>query len=340
MNGYISEIRAFAFPFDIKFWLPCDGRSLHINQNLQLFQLIGTTFGGSGDTFNIPDLRDRVLIGNGAGRPDFAIGGEEAHSLSIQEMPRHSHQAVASSHDADTSTPLENFWPANAGYVTESNASMNAQAVLQVGFGTAHDNMSPYLAVNYAICISGVYPGKDFGNEDEYLGGTKMFAGKVESKHWLPCDGRLLPLEANRALFSLLGTYYGGDGVTNFAVPDLRGRAPVCWGEGAFKDLTPYKIGEAAGEESTRVTMGQMAWHFHPVLANVKGNSLNPSNMVWANQPGRPTVFCFAKEKGVGALMNPAALAEVGGDQPHNNMMPFQAIHFLIALTGEFPPRG
>lgn len=338
MDNYLSEIRAFAFPFVPRGWLPCDGRSLPVATNLALYHLIGNTYGGDGNTFKLPDLRERVTIGNGPAYPYFAQGGEERHPLTENEMPRHTHQAVASTINRDSATPQGHYWPADSGYTKESNAAMSDDALALVGYGKGHDNMSPYQAIIYAIATGGIFPSGRFGGG--YLGSIKLFPGKVESEDCVPCDGRVLPIASHTALFTLLGSSYGGDGKTTFALPDLRGRAPVCFTtrRGDF-GLTEYQLGQAAGVTTVTLTPDQMPVHYHPAVATTTGNVQSPEGQVWANDDNRPPVKCFASQKGAGAPMNRTALGEKGGDQPHNNMMPFQAIQYLISLAGIYPSR-
>lgn len=338
MDNYLSEIRAFAFPFVPRGWLPCDGRSLPVATNLALYHLIGNTYGGDGSTFKLPDLRERVTIGNGPAYPYFAQGGEERHPLTLNEMPRHTHQAVASTINRDSTTPEGHYWPADSGYTKESNALMSVDALALVGYGKGHDNMSPYQAINYAIATEGIFPSGNFGGG--YLGSIKLFPGKLESEDCVPCDGRVLPIASHAALFSLLGSSYGGDGKTTFALPDLRGRAPVCFATGRHDfGLTEYQLGQAAGVTTVTLTPDQMPFHYHPAVASTNGNVQSPEGQVWANDDNRPPVKCFASQKGAGAPMNRTALGEAGGDQPHNNMMPFQAIQYLIVLAGLYPQR-
>lgn len=338
MASLISEIKMFAFPDTMRTWIPCDGRTLNASKYPGLFQMIGVTFGGDANNFKVPDLRDRVLIGNGPARPEFASGGEEKHGLTLDEMPGHRHQAVASTNVANSPTPAGHYWPANAGYVTQSNDSMGDQAVQSVGFGIPHDNMSPYLAVNYAICAEGVLRGAE-----AYIGDIKAFASNkgIDLGDWFPCDGRLLDIKQYETLYSVILTTYGGDGTTHFAIPDLRGRAPVCWvgNREPAQGLHSYKPGETAGEENVKLTTAQMPRHYHPAQASLRGNSLRPDKNVWANEDGRPAVNGFASELGTGVNMNPAALGESGKGKPHNNMMPFQAIGYWICSHGLYPTR-
>lgn len=350
-QGFIAEIRMYAFPGEIKYWVPCDGRTLPADRYHALFDLIGTTFGGDNRNFKVPDLRNRVLIGNGPDYPSFAHGGEEAHGLVMQEMPKHNHKALASSYTSNVMSPSDNYWPSDPVYVRQPNATMSDQALSQVGFGVPHNNMSPYLAVNYMICVDGIFPGEDFQLEG-YLGCVRIFAGNVKSEKCLPCDGRLMVGSKNTAMLSLLKKTFGGDGETTFALPDLRGRAAVgcdLYGqmsppkpeEGPSEQLTSYKFAEAAGEATVKLSVAQMATHYHPAFASkFKGNIKNPSGQMWANADNRPPITCFTNTKGGGNVMSPAAISEVGGDQPHNNMMPYQAIRYLMSTSGVYPPRS
>jgi microcystin-dependent protein len=134
MSQIISEIRLFAFDFAPRGWLLCDGRPLMINSNPPLFAIIGTTFGGDGKTyFNLPDLRGKVLLGQGNGYAIGNSGGEEMHALTIAEMAAHNHGATASTNNANATTPNNNFWPADGGYETTSNGQLSPMALAQTG---------------------------------------------------------------------------------------------------------------------------------------------------------------------------------------------------------------
>nr|WP_295923220.1 tail fiber protein [uncultured Dyadobacter sp.] len=335
MKPYISEIRTFAFSWVPKGWLLCDGKALSIKTYPTLYQLIGDTFGGDGEYFNLPDLRDKVVIGTGPGYPAFAEGGEKTHQLTIQEMPRHRHQAVASSNGADKSTPKDNFWPSDGGYVLESDNQMSDQATEPTGNGEAHDNMSPYLAINYAICFVGLYPGNIYEVTDDFTGTIRAFPKKLDAGWWLPCDGTVLPISSYPALWKVIGNIYGGDGVDTFALPDLRGRSTVSCGEP--KGLWPYKLAEKGGTASVHLAIGQMPRHSHAPLAHTEAANLVPAGQVWANEDARNPVNDFSGTKGEGELMNPAAIGESGGDEPHNNMMPYLTLEYMISAGGDWP---
>ncbi len=336
---YPAEIRMFAFADETEGYVVCDGRTYPVNPDDQLFRLIGSTFGKEEGRYKLPDLRDRVLIGSGPAHPAFSTGGEDAHKLTVEEMPKHRHKTVTSSNKSDSPSPKEHFWPAEAGYTAQNNSVMNDQAVEAAGGGVAHDNMSPFLTINYTICTDGMYTDGQFQPVEEYLGTIRAFATKVTSGAWLPCDGRELPIASNNTLFSLLNTRYGGNGTTTFALPDLRGRAAVQY---SYKNpnLTAYELGEKAGVETVSLTVSQMPGHSHAPLAAANASSQRPEGQVWANEDRRPSIDGFATAKGTGVTMSAAALGEAGGDQPHNNMMPYLGIEYMICCLGIYPSHG
>lgn len=150
---------------------------------------------------------------------------------------------------------------------------------------------------------------------------------------YLQCNGQLLPIAQNEALYALLGTIYGGDGITTFALPDLRGRAAV--GQGQGPGLTNRPIGEKSGSNSVTLTYNQMA-HGHGVSAS-KNNATqaNPTGLVYA-QDGSVGATNYSSSP-VNTTMNPGVITRVGNSQPHNNMQPSLAITFCIATEGIFP---
>jgi microcystin-dependent protein len=335
---YISEIRMFAFAQTPGDWAPCQGQELYIHQHQALFSLIGNAYGGDGrNTFRLPDLRGRVVIGAGKGDkyPAFAAGGSNSHQLSIEELPRHTHQAVASSNASTVDTPQDHHWPSDAGYVSKNNALMSPLAVSESGGNQSHENMSPYLSINYCIALRGEHVTKQLPIFEDYLGAIRLFCySQEENTKWLRCDGRLLPVGPFPGLFSLIGTTYGGDGISTFALPDLSGRAMVAYGGPA--GLTAYELGQKAGEESVQLTTEQMPAHKHVPMAQLTANSQRPDGQVWGSEAGRrPPVDSYAAKPGEPALMNSAALSDAGGDKPHNNMMAYQTFIFMICANDQ-----
>jgi microcystin-dependent protein len=168
---------------------------------------------------------------------------------------------------------------------------------------------------------------------EPYVAEIRMMSFNFPPKGWALCNGQLLPINQNQALFSLLGTTYGGNGQTNFALPDLRGRVPTHMGSG----LT---LGERAGQESHTLSIGEMPNHFHTLNgSSTQGNSANPnfSNVgnVLAPDPGN----AYGPPNNTTNL-NTGSIANVGGNQPHENRQPFLTINFSIALQGIFPSQN
>jgi microcystin-dependent protein len=262
-------------------WIPCDGRLLPIQTNQALFAQLGVTFGGNGTTnFAVPDLRGRVAMGTGAGPllTSRALGdrvGSETGTLTVANLPAHTH-----------STP---------------------DGVCGVtGSGVPFSNMQPTTALNVSIVQTGSYPPRDtgfaVGPSQPYLGQLLLQAAPSPNATFLtPANGALRVLSQNTALFSLLGTYYGGNATTNFAVPDLRGRVIVGGGTGLA--LTPRSTGEVFGSETVTLTTQLIASHQH-------------------------------------ALLNGTQTSATGGSQPHNTLQPSLVITYGIAVDGIYPGSG
>ena len=170
---------------------------------------------------------------------------------------------------------------------------------------------------------------------DPFIGEIRIFGGNYAPQGWAFCDGQLLPIAQYDALFALLGTTYGGDGQETFALPDLRGRAPLHMGTGASG--TPYDLGDQGGVETVTLTTDQIAGHSHAFDAStIDGSSANPgATVVVATGNVSPYV-----QDVVSAQMAQASVTPVGGSQPHENRQPYLAIRFIIALEGIFPSQS
>lgn len=170
-----------------------------------------------------------------------------------------------------------------------------------------------------------------------FLAEIKMFAGNFAPRGWALCNGQLLPISQNTALFSLLGTTYGGNGISTFALPNLQGSAPMHAGQGP--GLTLRVEGESGGEQAVTLLTSQLPTHNHPVEAfNGGGTQVSATNGYWANDGATRGKQVYASTQG--ASMNPAAFGTTVGDQPHNNMPPYLVLNFIIALQGIFPARN
>lgn len=160
-----------------------------------------------------------------------------------------------------------------------------------------------------------------------YVGEIRMFAGNFAPAGWMFCEGQLLPISENETLFQLIGTTYGGDGQSTFALPDLRGRLPIHQGNG-------YILAQTGGAEEITLTASQIPAHSHPLLASAGPNTtLNPANNVLGT-PATATPF-FAEAPG--SVLSPQAVSAVGGSQPHTNFQPYLCVDFIISLFGIFP---
>jgi microcystin-dependent protein len=160
-----------------------------------------------------------------------------------------------------------------------------------------------------------------------YVGEIRMFAGNFAPAGWLFCEGQLLPISENETLFQLIGTTYGGDGESTFALPDLRGRVPIHQGNGVI-------LAETGGAEEVTLTVNQIPSHTHPMLAfNGIGNSPNPGGGVL----GESSVVSMYQAAAPSSAMAPQSIGPVGGSQPHNNFQPYLCIDFIISLFGIFP---
>jgi microcystin-dependent protein len=172
---------------------------------------------------------------------------------------------------------------------------------------------------------------------DPFVAEIRIFPFNFAPKGWAWCDGQLLPLSQNTALFSLLGTTYGGNGKSNFALPDLQGRAPMHPGQGP--GLSLHDLGETGGSETVTLLESEIPAHSHAARA-VGGDPADlqgPSPVRALARSGNG----FAYVPGpINAQMAPETLTPAGGDQPHNNLQPYLTFYFNIALQGVFPPRG
>lgn len=176
---------------------------------------------------------------------------------------------------------------------------------------------------------------------DPFLAEICIFPFNFAPKGWAWCDGQLLPLSQNTALFSLLGTTYGGDGKSTFALPDLQGRVPMHPGQGP--GLSLHDLGETGGSETVTLLGSEIPSHGHP-LKNISYpvaeavDTASPAQAYFAEVPGE-SLYSSTSTPGAAKDLMVSDLP-IGGDQPHNNMQPYLTFYFCIALQGVFPPRG
>ena len=170
---------------------------------------------------------------------------------------------------------------------------------------------------------------------EPFVGEIRMFAGNFAPRGWAFCDGQLLAVSQNDALFSLLGTTYGGDGRTTFGLPDLRGRIPIHAGHGP--GLSERRLGSKGGAENVTLTVNQLPSHSHePVQGdNEVADDFAPADKTLANT----TYDLYIEGTTPNVNMSAEAVTNVGGSRSHTNLMPFLCIHFIIALVGIYPSR-
>ena len=272
---FLGEVRLFAGNFAPAGWSLCQGQLLNITDNEALFDILGTTYDGDGvTTFGLPDMRLRTVVGTGTGPglSPWTLGeryGFAQWTLSVTALPTHTHTLPP---------PYALSGPA--------------------GGSQAHPNQQPSLALSCLIRLQGTFPGPGQTVLEPFLGQMPIFAGNYGGAGISFASGQLLPINQNQALFSLLGTTYGGDGQTTFKLPDLRGRTPLGGGPG------PWPLGQTTGSENVILLQTQMPAHQHAV----------------------PCVPPIEYTTGV-----------AGGSQPQPLMQPSLAIQYLIAINGEVP---
>ena len=173
---------------------------------------------------------------------------------------------------------------------------------------------------------------------NQYVGEIRIVPFNFAPVDWAFCDGQLLSISQNTALFSLLGTNFGGDGKSTFGLPNLMGSAPINPGQGP--GLSLYNIGEVGGVSQVTLLQSEMPAHTHSVFGYAGNGDFNtPSGKAWAmSHLGKTPINIYNATGGGGLTMNQFAFALTGGNQPHNNMPPFLTLNFIIALTGVYPP--
>ncbi|HSM88282.1 MAG TPA: tail fiber protein [Candidatus Limnocylindrales bacterium] len=165
---------------------------------------------------------------------------------------------------------------------------------------------------------------------EPFLAEVRIFSFNFPPKGWAFCNGQVLPISQNQALFSILGTTYGGDGRTNFALPNLQGRVPVHTGNG-------INLGQPGGEAAHTLSISEMPAHNHPVVGSSSVGSAGPGGSLWATDNTGANPYGAGS---VNTVMNPASVGQSGGSQAHENMSPYLVLNFCIALQGIFPSRS
>jgi microcystin-dependent protein len=335
---YVGEIRLFATDQVPEGWARCDGQLLSVAENFPLFLLLGNRFGGSGNTFAVPDLTGRVPIHRGGGHSLGEPGGAESHTLAASELPAHSHVPRAAGTMGDDPSPVGRTWglqSAGLAYSDEEpDVSLSAGAVASTGGGAAHENMPPFLALQFCISLRGEDPtAEETFSIQPFAGEIRIFPYELAPVGWAFCDGSILNVRDNFLLSTMLGATYGGDGQNTFALPDLRGRAPLHAGQGP--GLKSRALGEAGGAETVTLTAEHLPAHTHEVrVRSAAGEVSTPSGQVFATVPARALSAGYSSEE-PSVSMSPRAVMASDGGLAHNNMPPYLPLAFCISLIGD-----
>jgi microcystin-dependent protein len=172
---------------------------------------------------------------------------------------------------------------------------------------------------------------------DQFVAEIRIFPFNFAPRGWAFCNGQLMPISQNTALFSLLGTMYGGDGKSTFALPNMQGNAPMFWGQGP--GLSFYAEGQEGGTETVTLLQTEMPIHSHQASGASGNGPTSPANNTWGAGAGRtpPPTYVDGSSN---VTMAGMTVAVAGGSLPHNNMQPYLTLNFCIALQGIFPPRS
>ena len=344
---YVGEIRMFAGNFAPAGWMFCEGQLLPISENETLFNLIGTTYGGDGQsTFALPDLRGRIPIHQGNGFILAETGGAEEVTLTVQQIPIHKHPFLASTGPGNSNTPAGNVTAESAAVkIYHRRFTHRCNECVRDHFGRRQPaaQQLPALSLHQLHHLAVRHlPVADLKRTPWPIRSSPRSASfpfNFAPKGWAWCDGQLLPLSQNTALFSLLGTTYGGDGKSNFALPDMQGRAPMHPGQGP--GLSLHDLGETGGSETVTLLESEIPAHIHTLMRRHTdpGRRSDPDLRRSLCRRAAGGNAYSGTHSGLQAMAF-QTFAPAGGDQPHNNMQPYLTFYFNIALQGVFPPRG
>lgn len=292
----------FAGNYAPRGWAFCNGQELRTDAFPDLHAAIGTTWGGDGSaTFALPDLRGRVPVHAGREFAFGQLGGSELTGLAAEHLPGHQHTAGSAGGAMAVSTGSAVGVAVDARPVVGTLAEGYA---FSAGADNMHDNVQPFLSLHFIIALGGdIEPVSMTGS---ITGEVRMFAGRGVPKGWRRCDGQVLEISENQSLFSVIGTTYGGDGISGFALPDLRERVALHAGQG--DGLSLRRLGESGGSAGVELTESQLPYHSHQLVQSAG------SRAVVVGQTG-----------GNGNL---------GGSEPHNNLQPYLVVNYLIATKG------
>lgn len=351
MENYIGEICLFAGNFAPRGWAFCQGQLLRISNNYSLHSILNTTYGGDGrTTFALPDLRGRIPMHPGSS-PELVIrrgdkGGSEKVRLTEANLPVHNHKAslYAENAIADQKNPKDKMLGATPIYAsgTDGNPRAMGNESIQIetsGESQAHDNMQPFVVSNYIICMQGIYPSKSRPYKYEtIIGDIILFAGDFAPAEYVFCEGQRLGIDSNRELFDIIGNTYGGDGVTSFNLPDLRGRTAIHEGNGP--QLTPRPLGQKGGASTQQLKLSEMPEHTHSgtlYAGNAKASEASPEGNMLAATPDNPAYAALTTGNNKVLDTGSILVEDSGENKSHANTQPYSGINYIICVKGRKP---
>lgn len=375
MPNICGSISMVAFNYAPPGYQICDGSSLPIVEYPDLYKLIGTTWGGSGGTFNVPDLRSRVLIGQGAapGLTPFTIGqtgGNENAGLTADNLPPHSHLTVgmkvpipAYSGGSATATIQNNYLAYNTNYNvydTSSNGKTTDSAAVKTiaprgtsNFPIPFSIRNQYLGINFLICTQGAVPAVPPAQSQTADLDDNYFVGEIIQtafnfcmRNFYVCNGQPLNKYQNAALFNLLGYTFGGSGDV-FNLPDFTGVQPVGMGQGGRLQNIP--LGAKGGSNTVTLQPNNLPAHIHTFTMKIAatsnaGTTQDPTNAFPASVASDTEAYCnnLPADGYLGGFKPTVdcATSVVGGGQPMDIKNPVLPLNFLICNMGLYPPRS
>lgn len=321
-----GEIRLFAGNVAPDGWAFCHGQVASITSAPALHAAIGSRFGGDGQTtFALPDLRGRVPVHRSTSIPLGAEGGSEVVALNDDEIPDHLHTVPVGRRAAGGNQPGRLTLAGSDAAGEDAAAGPIALGVTTwTGVGNTHANMQPFLCLNFIVALD------DGPDDGPIVGEVRLFAGERRPAGWKACDGQSLELGKYGGLYSVLGTTYGGDGRSSFALPDLRGRVAIQ--AGYRPGLSARRLGEAGGEVTVDLDDGQLPAHSHEFKAVVAGVASRSNGSV-------PVVVRSDARIDDDADRPPVSIttSAVGENAHHPNLQPYLALTYLIACNGRLP---
>lgn len=338
-----------------KNWKLCDGEIMSASEYPDLFTVIGKTYGGSTGTFQLPDYRSRVAMGSSASIPIGTQGGKEYVYLTNNNLPSHSHSFNVSTSQANNASPNNNV-PASPMYLggdvnsyisSVPNTSLATDSIIDSGGREPHNNMQVYTSLYYIICCKGVLP--KVINED-VLGMVNLFATNSPPTNWLPCDGAILKIADYKLLYSLIGSQFGGDNVTTFALPQLQNNVAASPNltaapGGGRAGIPNFIQGTSVGSATETLTVEEIPVHSHGTWATPKQAQSNlPTSGSYIAGIGEVSAGVFVAGEGFVNAPNEqlaqTTIGNDGGNEGHENRQPFLSSQFYICYKGNYPSRN